>query len=256
MRSLLSTWLVNLAFDAGRYVVVAVPAFVVFWIWLGPRLRRRWLRPTPPDAAATRREIAYSISTVLVFSLAGVSTIAGSNAGLLHLYAHVADRGVPYLVASVVFLVVAQDSYFYFTHRAMHHRALFRAVHRVHHLSRHTSPFTSYAFSPLEALVHAAFVPLVLLVVPLHPIAVFAFLAFMILRNVLGHLGIELYPRGFATSRLGAMHTTATHHALHHARPGSNFGLYFTFWDEVLGTTDPTYEARFEAAAGGGRVSP
>jgi Delta7-sterol 5-desaturase len=255
MSNLLSAWLVSLAFDGGRYALVAVPAFFVFWVWLGPRLKRRWLRPTPPDAASTWREIAYSFSTVLVFSLAGVVVYAGSSSGVLRVYSRVADHGVPYLLASTLLLVVTQDAYFYFTHRAMHHRALFRVMHRVHHLSRHTSPFTAYAFSPLEAVVHASFVPMVLLLVPLHPIALFAFLAFMILRNVLGHLAIELYPTGFATSLLGRAHTTATHHALHHARPATNFGLYFTFWDRLLGTTDPTYEARFEAVAGRGRVS-
>jgi Delta7-sterol 5-desaturase len=256
MSHLLSVLLVSIAFDVGRYVLVAIPAFLVFWYWLGPRLRRRWLRPSPPDAASTRREIAYSVSTILVFSLASVVVYLGSDAGVLHLYTRVADHGVPYLVGSTILMIVAQDAYFYFTHRAMHHRWLFRVVHHVHHRSRHTSPFTAYAFSPIEALVHAAFVPLLLLVVPLHPVALFAFLAFMIVRNVLGHLAIELYPRGFATSFLGGMHTTATHHALHHERPRGNFGLYFTLWDRLLGTTDPTYLGRFEAAAGAGRASP
>jgi lathosterol oxidase len=256
MSDLLSTLLVSLAFDVGRYVLVAAPAFLVFWMWLGPRFRRRWLRPSAPDGASTRREIAYSISTIVVFSLASVGLYVGARAGVMHLYTDVADHGVPYLVASTVLVIALQDAYFYFTHRAMHHRWLFRAVHRVHHLSRHTSPFTAYAFSPLEAAVHAAFVPLVLLVLPVHPIALFTFLGFMMVRNVLGHLAIELYPSGFATSRWGCMHTTATHHALHHARPGTNFGLYFTLWDRLLGTTDPTYEQRFEAAAGGGRATP
>jgi sterol desaturase/sphingolipid hydroxylase (fatty acid hydroxylase superfamily) len=31
-------------------------------------------------------------------------------------------------------------------------------------------------------------------------------------------------------------------------RPNTNFGLYLTIWDRVLGTSDPTYEARFEEA--------
>ncbi len=255
MHGLLSAMLVSLAFDTGRYVLVAVPAFVVFWVWLAPRLRSRWLRPAPPDASSMRREIAYSISTILVFSVASVGVYAGSRAGIFRLYLRVADHGVAYLVGTTLLLIVLQDTYFYFTHRAMHHRLLFRAMHRVHHLSRHTSPFTAYAFSPLEAAVHAAYVPLVLLVVPLHPIATFSFLGFMFVRNVLGHLAIELYPPGFPTSRLGRAHTTATHHALHHQRSGTNFGLYFTFWDRAMGTTNPTYEARFEAAAGRGRAT-
>jgi lathosterol oxidase len=255
MHALLSRFLLILTVDLGRYAVVAIPAFIVFWQWLGPRLRRRWLRPSPPDAPSSRREIAYSVATALVFASVGTGVYVGADAGVFHLYTDVGRHGVPYLVASIALLVVLQDAYFYFTHRAMHHPLLFRAVHRVHHLSRHTSPLTAYAFSPLEALVHAAFVPLVLLAVDLHPITLFVFLGFMMARNVLGHLSIELFPAGFATRRWSAWHTTATHHALHHARPRSHFGLYFTFWDRVMGTADPTYEARFEQAAGGGRAS-
>jgi sterol desaturase/sphingolipid hydroxylase (fatty acid hydroxylase superfamily) len=71
----------------------------------------------------------------------------------------------------------------------------------------------------------------------------------MILRNVLGHLGIELFPRGFTKSRFWRWSTTTTHHGLHHRRVDSNYGLYFTFWDRLMGTTDPHYEAAFEEIA-------
>jgi sterol desaturase/sphingolipid hydroxylase (fatty acid hydroxylase superfamily) len=148
-----------------------------------------------------------------------------------------------------VLLLVVQDTYFYWTHRAMHHPWLFQGVHLAHHRSREPSPFAAYAFSPVEALVHAAYVPLLLLVVPVHELAIFAFLAVMIARNVLGHLGIELFPRWFARSRWSRWSTTTTHHALHHRHAGANFGLYFTFWDRLMRTTDPTYEAAFEEVA-------
>jgi sterol desaturase/sphingolipid hydroxylase (fatty acid hydroxylase superfamily) len=39
--------------------------------------------------------------------------------------------------------------------------------------------------------------------------------------------------------------TTVTHHDLHHARAGTNYGLWFTWWDRMMGTEDPTYYARF-----------
>ena len=146
-------------------------------------------------------------------------------------------------MGTIALLLVLQDAYFYWTHRAMHHRRLFRAVHHVHHLSRTPSPWAAYAFAPAEALVHAAFVPLVTLVVPVHELALFAFLAIMIARNVLGHLGVELLPAG-ALRRIG-WSTTTTHHALHHHRPHGNYGLYFTWWDRLCGTTDPSYEATF-----------
>jgi sterol desaturase/sphingolipid hydroxylase (fatty acid hydroxylase superfamily) len=246
----LADLLLSLGLNFGRYALVAGPAFVVFWLWRGERLRGRWLRPSPPDRAGMRRDIAYSMSTVLVFSAVANGLYVGTKAGIFRVYSDPARYGLGYLLASPVLLIVLHDAYFYFTHRALHHRALFH-IHRVHHLSRHTSPFTAYAFSPAEALIHAAFLPLVTLVVPAHLGALFVFLVFMVVRNVHGHLAIELWPAHFAKSPFWSLHTSTTHHALHHLRPGTHFGLYFTLWDHLLGTDDATYAARFEEAARG-----
>jgi sterol desaturase/sphingolipid hydroxylase (fatty acid hydroxylase superfamily) len=39
-----------------------------------------------------------------------------------------------------------------------------------------------------------------------------------------------------------------THHDLHHAQAGWNYGLYFTWWDRMMGAEHPQYEQRFAAA--------
>lgn len=251
MRDVLTQVAVSFALDLGRYVLLAVPAFWIFWKLLGRRLASRWLRPAPPDAASISREAWASLRTVAIFALMGGLVHAGRMVGVLKVYGDVAEHGLAYALVTPLVLIVLQDFYFYVTHRAMHHKLLFRAVHLEHHLSRHTSPFTAYAFSPVEALVHASFVPLVTLVMPAHELALFAFLTFMIVRNVLGHLAIELMPAGFARSSWGRHHTTTTHHALHHLRPGTHFGLYFTHWDRWLGTEDATYLARFDEVTRG-----
>jgi len=64
-------------------------------------------------------------------------------------------------------LVVAHDTWFYWTHRALHDRRWFRAVHGRHHASLHPTPWAAYAFHPVEALVQAIFLPLFLLLVPM-----------------------------------------------------------------------------------------
>lgn len=250
MRELVTVFLFSLAIDLGRYALVALPAFVLVWVVFADRLRARWLRPAPPDVGSMRREVLASLRTIAIFALVGTAVFYGKRAGVLRVYDDVSRYGVVWACTTPFVLALLQDAYFYFTHRAMHHRALFRAVHLEHHLSRHTSPFTAYAFSPIEALVHAAFVPLVTLVVPTHEVALFVFLGFMIVRNVLGHAGVEIHAASFVRSRIGSMLTTPTHHALHHLRPGTNFGLYLTLWDRLLGTTDPTYERRFAERTG------
>jgi Delta7-sterol 5-desaturase len=241
----LSVWVTNFGFDLGRYVLVAVPAFLVFWVWGRERFRHRLVQGEYPAAANLRREIAYSASTVLIFSCVGTLLIYGKKAGFFRIYDSMGDHGWAYFAFTVVLLIVLHDTYFYWTHRAMHHRALFNHVHLVHHRSSNPSPFAAYAFAPAEAVVQAAYVPLMALVVPVHTIALFVFLVFMILRNVLGHLGIELFPAGFIRSPWSRWSTTTTHHNMHHRYVRTNYGLYFTFWDRVMGTMDTDYEHVF-----------
>jgi lathosterol oxidase len=249
MSQLLATWGTSLAVDFGRYAVVAGAAYLVFWVWARERFRPRLIHGVYATAADMRRELVYSASTIVIFSLVGVALVYGTRAGIFQLYDTIGDRGWLYFAFTIVLLPILHDTYFYWTHRAMHHRALYRRVHRVHHLSTNPSPWTAYAFAPAEAIVQAAFVPLVVTVVPVHIAALFVFLLFMIARNVFGHLGIELLPRGFVRSPWLAWSTTTTHHCMHHRRVGANFGIYFTWWDRAMGTMDASYEGTFERIA-------
>ena len=58
----------------------------------------------------------------------------------------------------------------------------------------------------------------------------------MTFMNVLGHLGFELYPKGFTTHWLGKWNNTSTHHNMHHKYYNCNYGLYFNIWDRIMGT--------------------
>jgi len=133
---------------------------------------------------------------------------------------------------------------------------VFGRVHRVHHLSTSPTPLAAYAFHPAEALVQAGVYPIIVAAIPAHPGTLFAFLVFMILRNVIGHLGFELHPRWFASHPATRWITTTTHHDLHHQHFHGNYGLYFTWWDDLAGTTREDYTARFAEITSGGRAAP
>jgi lathosterol oxidase len=242
-------WLRSFAIDAARYVVAAGLAFVVFWWWGRERFRHRLIQGAYPRAARMIHDVKWSASTVAIFSLVGVGVYYAGRHGLLRRYADVSEHGWAWLGGSVIVLAVLQDTYFYWTHRAMHHPRLYGLVHRVHHRSTNPSPWTAYAFAPAEAIVHAAFVPLAWSVLPLHDAAVFGFLVLMITFNVWGHLSMELRAPGTTRHPVLGWQTTTTHHALHHKSFTSNYGLYFSFWDRVMGTEHPAYDATFERIA-------
>jgi len=238
-----------LAIEAGRYLATAGLVSVVAWAFWQARFHARKLQPRTAAAADYRRELAASLRTALIFALAGFGMHLAAKAGWLTIHHGFAVRGPIYLALSLAAMVVAHDAYFYWTHRAMHHPRLFRAFHWTHHKSKTPTPWTAYAFDAPEAIVTVAFVPVWAAMVPMHEGALFAFVTWQIVRNVMGHAGVELSPVSGHPSRLFGWLNTTTHHDLHHQHGRSNYGLYFSWWDRVMGTEHPDYQARVAEVA-------
>jgi len=144
-------------------------------------------------------------------------------------------------------MIVLHDTYFYWTHRLMHWKPLFKLAHKTHHLSTNPTPFAAYAFHPIEALVEVGIIPLIAFTIPHHASAITIFSLYSLLLNVTGHLGYELFPKGFASHKLFKWHNTSTHHNMHHRLVKCNYGLYFNFWDRLMKTNHPHYEQSFNA---------
>ena len=172
-------------------------------------------------------------------------TILAFRRGWTRLYLDIHDFGWWWFAASIVLTIFLHDAYFYWTHRLMHRRSLFPIMHRAHHRSTNPTPWAAYAFDPLEALVQAGILPLAAFLYPIHPLAFLVFMGVQLGFNVMGHAGIEIFPHWFLDSRLGKFLNTPTNHAMHHQYFRGNYGLYFNFWDRLMGTNHKDYEARF-----------
>lgn len=239
-----------MAFDLGRYLIAAGTISLILWL-ASKWAEARRIQSRMASFADYKREFLSSMRTVVVFALTTISTVLFIESG----WVTVLESGVnwPVFAVQVAAIIVAHDAYFYWMHRALHHKSLFRMAHLHHHKSRTPTPWAAYSFATFEAAAEAAFVPAYLLLVsiigaPMYGFAIFIFLAHMILRNVIGHAGVEIFPAGWTRSMFGWI-TTTTHHDLHHSNGNSNFGLYFTWWDRMMGTEHPEYEACFDAIA-------
>ncbi len=232
--------------DLLRYLIPASAAFLLLWVLLRRRLANRKIQSAYPEFRHLRREFLYSMLSVLIFSANGVLVVTSIQSGHSLYYSEIADYGWLYWASSLVAIIVLHDAYFYWTHRLMHHRRFFRFFHRLHHRSHNPSPWAAYAFAPAEAAVHAVFLTIFVWLIPLHGSVIYIFLIHMIVRNVLGHAGFELFPRGFVRLPLAGVLTTVTHHDMHHSDPRGNFALYFTWWDRIIGTEHASYRDTFE----------
>ncbi len=246
----LNVWLTLFELNMARYLVVAGLFSLLFLGLLRHRLASRRNQSRRPPRSQYWLELRYALSTATIFASVGVLTYTLRQAGWLQFYSQIEEYGHAYWWLSLFLLILFHDTYFYWTHRLMHHPSIYRWVHRVHHRAVTPSPWTAYLFGPVEALTHAVIVLMVATFLPLHGTVILCFLIFMVIWNVNGHLGIELLPRGFARHPIGKWLVTSTYHNIHHRRFQGNFGLYFTFWDRLMGTHRSEYESEFERVTG------
>src|ERR1051325_6137416 len=154
-----------------RYVSLAGLTFLLFYVVFRRTAAHRKIQAGPGGLRDIRREVFYSLCALAIFSCMAVVVFVMFLLGWNRLYLDVNAQGWAYLWVSTGALILLHDAWFYWTHRAMHTKTLFRLVHRVHHLSHNPTPWAAFAFHPLEAIVEAAMFPLLVIGMPLHPLA-------------------------------------------------------------------------------------
>ncbi len=230
-------WLAFLMVAAAMTVIVALRYFLAsgLFAWVTARFRPGLYGGLNQQIS---REIRWSLIAALIYGApAGIVFWLWRHHDWSLLYVDWDAYPLWYLPLSAFIYLFVQDSWFYWSHRAMHHYpALFRAAHAVHHESKPPTAWAAMSFHPLESLSGAIVVPLLVFVVPIHLAMLGIVLLVATIMGVINHLGWELLPHRFIHSRLGRWVISASHHERHHEEYRCNFGLYFRFWDRVCGT--------------------
>ena len=240
----LEFWIKESSSIIKEYFIFASSAFVLFYYILKKPMWFRKVQKKLPKVTDYYRDICYSLISVSIFATVAL-VVFYYLTPYSNIYRNFSDYGRGYYILSWVWMLLLHDTYFYWMHRAMHHPKLYRYIHLVHHKSTNPSPWTAYAFHPLEAFFEAMIVPLIAFTLPVHTSAIASFFLFQIIYNVYGHLGFELYPQGFHKTKIGKWINTSVAHNLHHKKFHGNFGLYFLFWDRAMGTLREDYEVTF-----------
>jgi len=229
-----------------RYFIIAGIAFILFYFLLRKKIGYQKIQRQFPENKDYFREIRYSIGTIAIFALVPLVILPQIKKHTLF-YTNIRQYGWFYffLVFPLMFLI--HDTYFYWAHRLMHHKKLFKLFHLVHHYSTNPSPWAAYSFHPLEAIVEAGIFVVFLFMIPIHPLHLGVFFLAMIIYNVYGHLGYELYLKGFSRHWIGRWINTSVNHNQHHQYFKGNYGLYFLWWDRWMHTIRNDYEEKYEA---------
>lgn len=229
-----------------RYFVLAGIPFLVCYILFSPGIRKAKIQARYATRKDFIREILHSVASSFVLSAMAYIVLYTPLRGHTLIYLKISDYPLWWLPVSLVLSLVIHDTYFYWMHRLLHHKRIFRYTHLVHHKSVNPSPWASYSFHILEAIAEGGVILLLAFVLPLTPLTVLLFTLSSFVINVYGHLGYEIMPKSLRNSFLFGMINTSTYHNLHHSRFTGNYGLYFRWWDRMMKTENPNYEKVYD----------
>lgn len=139
----------------------------------------------------------------------------------------------------LVVSIVAFDAWFYWAHRFMHTRLMYR-FHAEHHRSVAPTVWSTYNDSLVDAFVMQSYYLWAPLILPIPPVVLVVHRLYDHFNGTIGHSGFEFWAG--PGSRAPSPMVCVTFHDQHHSRFRYNYANFFSFWDRLMGTIDPKYD--------------
>jgi sterol desaturase/sphingolipid hydroxylase (fatty acid hydroxylase superfamily) len=143
------------------------------------------------------------------------------------------------LVIQIIVFILIEDTLFYWSHRLLHLRGLYRSIHKIHHQFHVPTALASIYAHPVEFFISNIFPTmggpflLILMGVPVHLFTLWVWLFLRIVETMNEHSGYEftLWPFYRFINREGSRI-----HDYHHSHNKGNFAAFFFHWDRLCGT--------------------
>jgi Delta7-sterol 5-desaturase len=152
------------------------------------------------------------------------------------LYDRVDERGVGFLLLSLVSFILFTDCTIYWIHRGLHHPAIYTKLHKLHHKWKVPTPFASHAFHPIDGFLQSLPYHIYPFLFPLHKTLYLGLFVLINLWSTSIHDGLYCVPKALQPYVNGS-----AHHSDHHLFFNFNYGEYLTLWDRLGGSfKDPS----------------
>ena len=139
-----------------------------------------------------------------------------------------------WFMAWQLFVFAALDDFlFYWMHRALHTKWLFKNIHGIHHRILTPWAVTGHYMHPVEYVATGLLMLVGPVVLGAHVATVFLWIAFRQWEAAEGHSGYDL---PWSPAKLFPGGNGAVHHDLHHAKIHGNYAGYFPHCDRWFGT--------------------
>ncbi len=219
-------------------LIVLAPLFVIMMVleyWLGQRGNR-----LPNSAQYTLKELACN------FSLAGLHQATDLITGLFIAKLYLLLFGwklfdIQMSLGMFLVLMILQDFFYYWFHRASHRIRWMWAAHVVHHSSENMNFSTAFRQSLMYPLAGMWLFWIPLVIIGFDP----KWVVFVVLLN----LGLQFFVHTQWIRSLGPLEwvlNTPSHHRVHHGVNAQyidkNYAGILIIWDRMFGTFEPEVE--------------
>lgn len=226
-----------LALYLTSYVGLLVAYFAVagFFHWLNARHpeRRIQKRPAKNQVAMEIRQSIIALATISLYPAAAIFmqakgwTIAPFELSFVSVI-------VTFVISMVLF-----DAWFYWAHRLMHTKPLYR-FHAHHHKSVVPTPWSNNSDSTIGAFAEQSYFLCVVFVLPIPPEVLIAHKLHDHVTGIVGHAGHEYFAS--PSARFPWPMLCTTYHDQHHGSFNYNYASTFSWWDRMMGTIHPDYD--------------
>lgn len=213
---------------------------VFHWLNAAHPERQVQARPRKNQIGMEIRQSVYSLALISLF-VAGGLFVQAKGWGLRPMEFTFGSALLMFAVSLVIY-----DAWFYWGHRMMHTEHLYR-FHQHHHKSIVPSPWSNNSDTLVGAFVEQSYFLFVVFFLPIPPAVLIAHKIFDQVTGIAGHAGHEYFAS--RTARWPWPGLCTTFHDQHHGYFNYNYANTFSWWDRMMGTLHPSYDAvveRFE----------
>lgn len=217
----------------------------VLMVALNRRRPERRIQPARRGEERAREEILQSVKSLTVTSGCVAGGIWAQLAGVT-----LWPAGAPGPLGFLLLLAlsaVLYDAWFYWGHRLMHTRALYRH-HLPHHRSVAPTVWSNYSDTLPDAFAMQSYYLVAPMLLPIPPAVLALHRLLDHVNGQIGHSGFEYFAGPGA--RFPSPMVCTTFHDQHHEHFRYNYANFFSFWDRVCGTLHPDYDRRVRVAEG------
>jgi sterol desaturase/sphingolipid hydroxylase (fatty acid hydroxylase superfamily) len=125
----------------------------------------------------------------------------------------------------------------YCLHRSLHHKAIYKYVHKKHHEYKVNVGVASTYAHPVEEISTNVVAVFGNMLMGSHILVLWLWLSIRLLEAIWSHSGFHFLPYS-----ISFLFTGGDFHEFHHSHNTGNFGQFFTFWDWILGTDVAYYK--------------